>query len=44
MLVKKNKKAAISGSNVNDLDEAAIKKSLEEAKKEDKLIFLFDIC
>lgn len=44
MLVEKNKKAAISGSNVNDLDEAAIKKSLEEAKKEDKLIFLFDIC
>lgn len=43
MLVEKNKKAAISTNNINNLDEAAIKKSLEEAKKEDKLIFLFDI-
>ena len=42
MLVEKNKKAAISGNNINDLDEAAIKKSLGEAKKEDKLILLLD--
>ena len=43
MLVEKNKKAAISGNNINDLDEAAIKKSLGEAKKENKLILLLDV-
>ena len=42
MLVEKNKKAAISGNNINDLDEVAIKKSLGEAKKENKLILLLD--
>lgn len=43
MLVEKNKKAAISTNNVNDLDEAAIKKSLEEVTKKKRLILLLDV-